>query len=180
MLKIAEKLLELIKIILERYFIPALIAIPITILSVNLFTDSLRFLDTFTLTENYIFQYVFYLLILLLIFSIIRHFQDKYAVKHEFDEWDKEILETTINQIDGYSEEIRNIIKKIFYSGNQPIEIKTDFYGAQELQKILNGKATFSIKQEDVHQIIYMCRFTDSFFEKLQKLYKEKGCISHY
>ena len=175
-----EKFLDLLKIILEKYLIPALIAIPITILSVNLFTDSLYFLDTFTLTENYIFQYVFYLLIILIIYSIIRKIQDNHAVQHQFDEWDNEILESTINEIDCYSEEIRNIIKQIFYGENQPIEIRTDFYGAQELQKLLNGKVTFSIKKQDIHQIIYLCRFTDSFYEKLKKLNKQKGCISHY
>lgn len=175
-----EKLLDLLKLILEKYLIPALIAVFVTIFSVKFFTDKINFLRSFTLTENYIFQGLFYFLIILAIYSFIRKIIEKNEAKHRWDEWDKESLENLINQIDTYPNEIRQLIKNLFYNGNQPIILNTDFYGASEVEKMLYGKVTFSLQDEDYEKRTYLCRFSDSFYEKLQKLYKEKGCISHY
>lgn len=109
-----EKLLDLLKLILEKYLIPALIAVFVTIFSVKFFTDKINFLKSFTLTENYIFQGLFYFLIILAIYSFIRKIIEKNEAKHRWDEWDKESLENLINQIDTYPNEIRQLIKNYF------------------------------------------------------------------
>lgn len=175
-----EKLLDLLKIIIEKFLVPALIAIPFAILSVNLFTDRLDFLDTFTLTENYVFQYMFYFLIILTIYTIIIKLIEKYKENHCWDEWDKEFREDLINEIDSYPEQIRNIIKDLFYRNNNPIEIKTTYDGSIQLHNYFRNKIILTEKDRTRDTIVYYGRFTDSFYKKLIKLNKEKGCISHY
>ena len=175
-----EKLLDLLKIILEKYLIPALIAIILTILSINLFTKNIEFLSNLSKPENYILQGLFYFLIILAIYSILLMLIQKHQNKHKWDDWDKSFREDLINEIDAYPSQIREIIKQLFNSQNTPMEIRTNYNGALELQNILREKVIFSKKNESNSEIIYLCRFTDRFYDNLLKLYKEKGCICHY
>ena len=75
-----EKIVDLLKIVLEKYLIPALIAIFLTILSVNFFTKDFQFLGELSKTENYLLQYLFYFLTILLVYTIIRKIYQKYKI----------------------------------------------------------------------------------------------------
>ncbi len=175
-----EKLLDILKIIIEKFFIPALIAIPFTILSVNLLTEKLSFLDSFTLTENYVFQYMIYFLLILAFYTLIKIKIKKREEKYCWNEWDKEFQEDLINQINSYPSNIRNIIKELFNSKNSPVTITADAYEAKNIQDVLYDKVTLSLTNQYNDGHVYLCRLTDDFYKQLLKIHEKKGYISNY
>ncbi len=175
-----EKLLDLLKIILEKYLIPALVTILLSIVSVNFITKDIELFKSLSRIENYILQGLFIFLVILVLYSIICKFHDAYKTKHILDSWEKYSFESIINQIDTYPNEVRDIIKKLFANNNNPISISTDYRGAADLQRLLFNKATLSQFEETSRGTIYLCRLTDSFYNKLKKINKINGLISHY
>lgn len=175
-----EKIVDLLRIVLEKYLIPALIAIFLTILSVNFFTKDFQFLGELSKTENYLLQYLFYFLTILLVYTIIRKIYQKYESNHRWDAWDKEFQEDLINEIDAYPEGIRNLVKGIFNNQNTPVKLRTDFWGAKEMQSTLRDKVIFSKCDDPSSYEVYLCRFTDSFYKRLCQLKKDYGLITHY